>query len=165
MHNNEEHIEQQLWGYIDGVCDHTEQERIASLIAQGGVWAAKYNELLALHSDLNNVIELEHPPLRFTKNIMETIAATYPVAARKRYVNPGIVKGIAAVFFISIIILLAYSFGTADWRAPETKVSMPHFNFSGLLTTPLINIIIAANVVLGLVLLDLTLRSKRALRH
>lgn len=170
MQTNEEHIEQQLWDYIDGICSAADKTRIALLIAQDQTWGAKHKELLQLHTGIIHNIELEQPPVRFTKNVMEAIAVAYPAAAPKQYINRTLMRGIAAFFIVAIVLMVGLMLASTDWSAPAkemayTKIHLPQMQFSTLFNGMFFNGIIAVNVILGLALLDIALRAKRPQHH
>ena len=71
--NNPVDIEARLWEYIDGLSVGEERSAVEQLIAENAAWKAKYQELLDMHQSLN-LVELEQPSMRFTKNVMEEIA-------------------------------------------------------------------------------------------
>ena len=66
-------IEMRLWEYIDGFSTAEEKSVIEKLVAENAEWKAKYHELLEVHQSLN-LVELEQPSMRFTKNVMEEIS-------------------------------------------------------------------------------------------
>ncbi len=165
MQGSNEQIEQQLWAYIDGLGTDAERQQTAAQLARGGIWKETYDELTAIHAGIA-LVEPEHPPLRFTKNVMEAIAAAHPETAPKRYINHNIIRGIAAVFIVCICVAMTYLFTAIDWRMSShsftPKISMPKVTWSNIFNPVSVNAIIALNVVLVLVLLDKTLRARRA---
>src|SRR5215203_2073570 len=100
--NKPEDIEASLWEYIDGATPETERTAIETLIADNVEWKNKYSELLELHQSLN-LVELEQPSLRFTKNVMEDIARYHIAPATKTYINNKVIWGIG-IFFITVIV-------------------------------------------------------------
>jgi len=163
-----EHIEQQVWEYIDGSCSEADKARIASLIAQDESWGMVYHELQELHTGIKGNMELEQPQVRFTKNVMDAIALTKPIPAGKTYINRTIIRSIAAFFMITITSVLLYAFATADWNAPSTPdntllsgLNIPTIKLSELLNPTYINYLIGINVILFLVFVDMALRRKR----
>ena len=100
--DNLNEMEVQLWEYIDGFSNEAEKSAIEKLIAENAEWKAKYHELLEVHQSLN-LVELEAPSLRFTKNVMEEIAKYQIAPATKTYINSKIIWGIG-VFFITMIV-------------------------------------------------------------
>ncbi len=159
----DEEIEMLLWDFIDGRCDATEQMRIQSLIASDSVWKLKYDELQSLHQNIQP--GLEQPSMRFTKNVMEAIAHTQIAPATKKYINPYIVRGIAAFFIISIASVLLYALSITDVSTASTPSIIPFntskFHFAALFNSNTTYAIILVNIVLGLVLIDSMLRRRR----
>jgi hypothetical protein len=72
-------------------------------------WKNKYHELMEIHQ-LMNAAELEHPSMRFTKNVMEKIAQYHIAPATKNYINKKIIWGIAGFFFTLIAFFLFMDF-------------------------------------------------------
>ncbi len=170
MQTNEEHIEQQLWEYIDGTCSDTERARIAMLIANDAAWKSKYEELQALHAEVLGILELEQPPMRFTKNVMDTITKAHPETAPKQYFNMIVIRGIAAFFIITIGFGLAYTLFTTNWSAPTNSTttswySVPKVNVPTLFDSSFSNVAIAIIVIMGLALIDTALRTKKTHHH
>ena len=164
METNEE-IEMMLWEYMDGSCTMADMQRISILVERDEVWKQKYKELHALHTGIANNMQLEQPSLRFTKNVMEAVAAVHIAPATKKYINKGIIRGIAAFFIITITAFLGYAIATANWGVDGTsftsKFNLNRFNPSSLFNSSAFTVIIAINVALGLILLDSFLRRKK----
>ena len=162
---NSEEIEIQLWEYVDGTSNEADRERIAALIASDPTWKSKFNEISGLMTCISGAVELEQPSMRFTKNVMDTIAATHIAPATSKYINKGIIKGIAAFFIATLTTILGYALATANYKASSSSASSAITNtlsdagsfFSG----PVFNIIIGVNVVLLLLLLDTVLRKQK----
>ena len=165
MEQNEE-IESQIWEYIDGTCSETDRVRISTLVATDAVWIQLYNELAILHSMIPEHLETEQPSMRFTKDVMDAIAAEHIAPATGKYINKGIIRGIAAFFIIMLTTVLGYALATANYHtnAPGvlSNLNLNKVNLSKYLNSTTFNIIIAVNVVLALVLIDTVLRRKRA---
>ena len=162
MEQNEE-IEMQLWEYLDGTCSIDDMPRIAVLIERDPVWKAKYEELSAFHSSMGRNLDFEQPSLRFTQNVMDAVAATHVAPATKKYINKGIIRGIAALFIGMITAALGYAFANAG-NGAASKNSLPKLNLgdlSGVFNSGTMMMIIAVNIVIGLVFLDSLLRRKR----
>jgi len=163
-----EHIEQQIWEYIDGSCNEADKTRIARMIAEDDVWAAVYRELCELHAGIEGNMELEQPHVRFTRNVMDTITHTQPVPAGKVYVNRTVIRGIATFFIVTISAILLYTLFTADWNAGSTGgvlSNLPSLKLSELMNPMYVYTIIGINVMLFLVLIDVALRRKRMHHH
>ena len=160
----QEEIEMQLWEYIDGICNEADRQRISLHMAEDAAWKEKFEELSAFNSSITDNLELEQPSLRFTKNVMEAVAATRIAPATKKYINPAIIRGIAAFFIIIITAIMGYAFATAKWSTGTslfTDFPLKKIDLSSLLNSAYINIFIMVNIVLGLVLLDSILSKKR----
>lgn len=151
-----------LWEYIDGICDEAEQQNVAHLIATDIVWKEQYDELMAFNTSIIASIETEEPSVRFTRNVMEMIAATSIAPKASTYINPAIIRGIAAFFIISILLVTGYAFTTVNWSAPMAapKLNFPELHVDKYFNSPVINVIIGANVILGLLFADMMLRRK-----
>lgn len=155
-----------LWDYIDDNCNDAEKLRIAHLIATDAAWEKCYTELINTNHFLKNNVELDSPSLRFTKNVMDEVAGMQVAPATRRYINTNIIKGIAAVFVLLIFTLFITAFNQVDWHVAE---SQPLFNTDKLnsikapnwLSDNAIHIIIAANVIIGLLYADYFLRKKQ----
>ena len=162
MEPNEE-IELQLWEYIDGTCTGADKERIALFIANDAVWREKFDTLTALHIDIEEMMEIKQPSMRFTKNVMEAVSRAHIAQPTKTYINRSIIRGIAAFFIAAITIMLTYTFTTTRWSSHESAISSSWglSRLGGFMSSPVINVVIAINVVLLLVLVDTLLRRKR----
>ena len=95
--DNQQEMELQLWEYIDGSLLDAERNAVEKLIADNSFWKQRYHELLDLHQSIN-LIELEQPSLRFTKNVMDEIAR-YQIAPATK--NLFIVQGMHFQLFLS----------------------------------------------------------------
>ena len=166
-------IEQQLWNYIDGTASQKEILFVEHMIATDEVWKQQYNQLLELNQLLAKEIELDEPSMRFSKNVMEQISGIQPARPTIQYINKNIIRSIAAIFIFAITAFVVYGFTKIKWTASGSSFSLPFelkneytdkFNFSKLLSSTWINIILMVNVFLGLLLLDGSLRRRKKLR-
>ncbi|MCW3124055.1 MAG: hypothetical protein JWQ38_3547 [Flavipsychrobacter sp.] len=160
-----EEIEIQLWEYIDGTCSEADKARISGLIASNSTWSAHFKQLSAIHASIAGNMEQEQPSMRFTKNVMDTIAATHIAPATSKYINKGIIKGIAAFFIVTLTTILGYALATANYKTTSSPVLSAVTNTlsdaGSLFNGPVFNIIIGVNVVLLLLLLDTVLRKQK----
>lgn len=162
----EQNIEQQLWEYIDGISSREERTAIEKLLQNNFEWKNKYHELLEVHQ-LMNAAELEHPSMRFTKNVMETIAQYQIAPAAKKYINKRIIWGIAGFFFTLMVVFLIYGFAQVEWTSStDSQYSvdlseLSEVDYSKIFNNTFVNIFMMVNVLLGLVLLDRVLANKR----
>ena len=162
--DNQNDIEVRLWEYIDGLSSNEEKTVIEKLVAENAEWKAKYHELLEVHQSLN-LVELEEPSLRFTKNVMEEIAKYQIAPATKTYINSKVIWGIGIFFLAMIVGFLVYGIGQIDWTtAGDSKstlgVDLSKIDYSQMFNSNLMNGVMMLNVVLGLVLLDRYLSNK-----
>jgi len=160
----DEGMETRLWEYIDGISTNEEKSIIEKLVAENAEWRAKYHQLLEVHQSLN-LVELEEPSLRFTKNVMEEIAKYQIAPATKTYINSKIIWGIGIFFLTMIAGFLIYAIGQIDWTvAGDSKstlgVDLSKVDYSQMFNSNLMNGVMMLNVVLGLFLLDRYLSNK-----
>ncbi len=157
-------IEMQLWEYIDGLGTETERAAIARLIATDVQWQEQYSSFVALNAEIESAIETEQPSLRFSKNVMEAVAQAHIAPATNRYINPSVLKGIAAFFAISIVAVLVYAVGSVQWNLSANsflpKVKPVDFHFGKHFNSTIVWIVFAINIILGLAFVDMRLRKK-----
>ena len=164
--NQEQNIEQRLWAYIDGISSNEERTSIEKMLQSNLEWKNKYHELMDIHQ-LVNTTELDHPSMRFTKNVMEEIAKLHIAPATKNYINKKIIWGIAGFFFTLIAVFLIYGFSQVEWTsATDSKYSidlsrLSQVDYSKIFNNNFVNGFMMVNVLLGLVLLDRVLANKR----
>lgn len=161
--NQQPNIEQQLWSYIDGQTTLEEKTAIEKLLENNPEWKSKYHELLDVHQWLKSS-EMEQPSLRFAKNIMEEISKYHIAPATKQYINKKIIGGITLFFITTIVGFLIYGFGQIDWKekgSTKLPIDFSQVDFSKLFNNNVVNAFMMVNVLLGLILLDRFLVSKR----
>ena len=161
--NQQQQPEQQLWSYIDGLSSGDEKIAIEKLLESNPEWKKKYHELLNIHQLLHSS-ELEHPSLRFTKNVMEKIALLHIAPATKNYINKKIIWGIAAFFITVIVSFLVYGIVQINWsESGDTKLPLDfaRVDYSKFFNSSIVNAFMMVNVLLGLALLDRFLAGKR----
>ncbi len=158
-------IEMQLWEYMDGTCSVADMQRISVLVERDAMWKEKYQELSALHAGLSKNLELEQPSMRFTQNVMDAVAKEHVAPATKIYINKNIIRGIAAFFILMLTTVFGYALATAHGDTSATgllsKLNFSRVNYGKLFSSTTVNLIIAINVVIGLVLFDTILRRKK----
>jgi hypothetical protein len=164
--NQEQNIEQQLWAYIDGISSNEEKTSIEKMLQNNLEWKNKYHELMEIQQ-LMNATELEHPSMRFTKNVMEKIAQYHIAPATKNYINKKIIWSIAGFFLTLIVVFLIYGFSQVEWTSGiDSKYSidlsrLSQVDYSKIFNNNFVNGFMMVNVLLGLVLLDRVLANKR----
>lgn len=158
-------IEVKLWEYIDGMVEPSERSAIEQLIAGNAEWRAKYHELLDLHHSIN-LVELEEPSLRFTRNVMDEIARHQIAPATREYINRKIIWGIAAFFLTVIVSFVIYGLAQIDWSAGSSDgtiggVDFRQVDYSRMFSNTFVNVFMMLNIVLGLMLLDRYLNDRK----
>lgn len=164
MHTQQQ-IEQQLWYYIDGTLSEKEKTFIEQLLQTNEEWKLSYAELLDIHQLMQSHLELEEPSMRFRQNVMEAIAINHIAPATKSYLNKKIIWSIGGFFVIMLTGFVVYAFAQVKWNAAGTNdsfsINMAKLDVSRVVNNSYMNIFIMVNVVLGLMLLDMYLNSKR----
>jgi hypothetical protein len=173
--NTQQHMEERLWDYIDGLASVEEKSAITQLIESNLEWKKKYHELMDMHQLMNNSLELDEPSMRFTQNVMEDIAKYHIAPATQSYINKRIIWGIAAFFILTMLGFLIYGFGSVNWSSAAQQTTLPfkvdtttvdNWNFSKLFNNTYTTAFMALNAVLGLVVLDMYLgKKKKQLQH
>ena len=159
--SRDEEMEARIWAYIDGLSE--EESFIEQLITENAEWRAKYHELLELNQLLHST-ELEQPSMRFTKNIKDEISRIHIAPAAKEYINKNIIRGIAAFFITVIVGFLVYGFSQVDWSAGNTNtagIDFTQVDYSRMFNNTFVNIFMMLYIILGLMLLDRYLTSKK----
>ena len=161
----EDEIEVRLWEYIDGLAKADERSAIEKLVQENAEWKAKYQELLEVHESLN-LVELEQPSLRFTKNVMEEIARLQIAPAAKQYINSKIIWGIGGFFIPVIVSFLVYGLAQIDWSTSQSVntgvlYKITEADYSKVFNNTFVNVFLMLNVVLGLMLFDRYLNDKK----
>ena len=162
--DNLDQIEVKLWEYIDGFSSDEEKSIIEKLIAENAAWKTKYHELLEVHQSLN-LVDLEEPSLRFTKNVMEEIAKYHIAPATRTYINKKVIWGIGLFFITMIVGFLIYGFAQIDWTvAGDSKstlgLDLTKVDYSQMFNNNLMNGVMMLNIILGLFLFDRYLSNK-----
>jgi hypothetical protein len=160
---NGQHMEEQLWNYIDGNCDEKERAEITARIHTDGDWKNQYDELLQLHKMIH-ASTLEEPSLRFTLNVMEEIAQSHITPATRTYINKKIIYGIGGFFLTLIAGLLIYTFAQINWTE-NSQVTLPfetdQTDWMKLFNSSYVKIFMMINVVLALMMLDKYLHRRK----
>ena len=160
-------MEQQLWDYIDGLCDTDKKSNIEELIHNHAEWRLKDHELREAHVLMQST-ELETPSLRFTKNVMDEIARYQVAPATRSYINNKIIWGIGGFFILIILGFLVYGLSQLklnNSNAPEILTNyndtVSKLDWSKFLNSTYTHIFMMVNIVLGLMMLDIYLNRKK----
>ncbi len=161
---NTEHIESRIWDYIDGRLSADEKSFVENLVKTDQVWREKYAELLQVHALMTDNFDLEQPSMSFTRNVMEEIGRMQITPAARKYINAKVIWGIGGFFVLSIVALIVYAFSQATWSTGSGSAlpfNIESMNYDKLFNSAYINIFIMINIVLGLVVLDMYLTSRK----
>ncbi len=159
-------IEEKLWNYIDGVCTAEEQASISKLMASDEAVRLKYQELLVLNQEFENM-ELEEPPMAFTYNVIEAIRTEEARVPLKAAINKRIIRGIMLFFVISLSGFLVYALTQMDISSVGVPnivskvpagLKMPDLSFH--ISKSVVEGFMFFDVVLALFLFDTYLRRK-----
>jgi hypothetical protein len=156
-------IEEQLWYFIDGTVSANEKTSIEQLLQSNQEWKSKYKELVEINKLLHSS-ELEAPSMRFTKTVMEKISSLHIAPATKSYINNRIIWGLGLFFITIITSFLIYGFSQVNWAAEKQSSfakNIPKLDFTKFFNNNWVNGFMLINIILGLVLLDNYLTSKR----
>ncbi len=148
-------MEEQLWNYIDGFCTEEEQKTIKLLLEHDENYRNKYAELLAFEENMP-VLNLEEPSMGFAFKVMENIRAEHARVPLKTRINTNIIRGIAAFFICTILLLLGFILVNIDWlhtsSAQLPVIKLPSVN--NYLKPVVIQGFLFFDVILGLFFLD-----------
>lgn len=106
------------------------------------------------YKNVMDALEPEQPSMRFSKNVMDAIGGMEVAPVGKRYVNPLIIKAIAAVLVMCILVSIFVVFTSAS-SLPEYTNKLPE-NFSIYL--------LGINIVLLMILAERWLSSKKRIQ-
>jgi hypothetical protein len=157
------HMEERLWDHIDGLGDAAERAEIERLIATDAAWRSAYDALLDTQRLLKST-ELEQPSLRFTKNVMESIARYQVAPPTRSYVNKRIIWAIGGFFGVLLLAGLAYGFSTINFGTgggSGFKLPTPDLSFLMHVPSSVWTIFLMADAMLGLLFLDRYLRKNK----
>ncbi|WP_276134323.1 anti-sigma factor family protein [Polluticoccus soli] len=161
MQQQMEDIELQIWEYLDNACSEAEKQRVEQLISSNEVWRKKFAELKALQSELQE-LEEHHPSMRFTANVMDSIATAHVASTTVRYLNNWVIKGIAAFFLV--LIGAAIIFSVVAINAPNAHVSNA-CGFNKYFNSDVLTAVMFINILLALAVLDRVLRRRQEQKH
>jgi len=153
-------IEQQLWDYIDGNLNETQQKAIEGKIETDVSVRRQYEELLSLNATFS-AMELDEPSMSFTRNVMEDVALQPAPIALKTKVDNRIIFTIAAFFVLSILGILGYVLYNTTFTIPDlSKYFTLNLNIEKVLNPTALYVFIGVDLILGLVFVDYLLRKK-----
>ncbi|RYF99783.1 MAG: hypothetical protein EOO02_16255 [Chitinophagaceae bacterium] len=162
---NAEQIEAKLWDLIDGTLPADEVSFVENLVKTNQEWKEKHAELLQIHSMMHDSFELDEPSMSFTRNVMEEIGRLNVTPATRKYLDARIIRSIGGFFVLSIIALIIFAFTKATFsttgQGTVLAEKLDSVNYNQFASSTYMNIFLMINTVLGLVLLDFYLGSKK----
>lgn len=159
--------EERIQAYLDGLCTDREAAEIAQKIANDKEWSKSFEDFSEIHRLLQSGTGLMEPSMRFTKNVMESIQGLQIARPASQYLNPWINRIFAGILISFLGISLIYILGQVDWSSGNASPAMELPDFSGsfssissLFNSQATILFFAANMVLGMVLIDYRLKQK-----
>ena len=160
-------VEEKLWAYIDGFCTDEEHQAITKLIYEDDTYCAKYNELLKLDNEFA-AIKLDEPPMSFTYQVLEAIRTENASKPLKSSIDKRIIWSIAAFFTITITAIVIFALSNINYHASLTAKLPSQLNIKHMasyFSGPLIKGFLFFDMVIGLFLLDHSLRKKQMINE
>lgn len=152
-------IEEEIWEYIDGVCDPAQCLELKAKIDSDPLYHKTYAELMQVH-ELISAEELDEPSMSFTRNVMEQVNVEIAPVALKTKVDHRIIYAIGGFFILSILAIFIYAIMNSTYSMPEFK--MPQWNFnmamSAEATSLSMKVFLFLDLVLALIYFDRYIR-------
>jgi hypothetical protein len=161
-------MEERIQDYIAGLCHKNEAAEIERNLLVNPEWKACYASLSEIHQILQTDFEPMEPSMRFSKNVMEQIAGIKIAKPTRQYLNPVVIWMIGGIMASLLILVIGYAISLADWsvagstttiKLPEVKA--PAVNWASFLNSNTTMLFLMVNTVLGFVLFDKWLRSRK----
>jgi anti-sigma factor RsiW len=160
--------EESIQAYLDGMCTNEAASEIERRIAGDKEWKKSFEEFSELHRMLQSDTGLMEPSMRFTKNVMEGISGMQVAKPASKYLNPWINRFFAGILIVFLGISLAYALMATDWSSENVNIPLklpevtnPLTSIDSYFGSGATLLFFAANMVLGMVLLDYRLRQKK----
>ncbi len=112
------------------------------------------------YNDLMKSLEVEQPSMRFTKNVMDNIEGLEVARVTKHYINPLVIKTIAAVLVLCMLVSIYIVFTTAK-PVPNYTISLKNITLPKNISL----YIIAINIILLLLLAERWLSSRKRIQQ
>ncbi len=162
--NQQQHIEDQLWAYIDGLGTDAERASVANRLQTDAQWQHIYGQLMLFNDSLLQNLQPAETSSTFTRGVMNQIApipAVATPASKKRI--PVVMKGIAAFFVVSLLALMLYTLSQINWGSMAILPASPTPQLLTKLhgTSILNTILCAAGAIVLLLYAEIWLRHKR----
>jgi hypothetical protein len=112
------------------------------------------------YNDLMKSLEAEQPSMRFTKNVMDSIEGLEVARVTKHYINPLVIKTIAAVLVLCMLVSIYIVFTTAK-PVPNYTISLKNIGMPKNISL----YIIAINIILLLLLAERWFSSRKRIQQ
>lgn len=112
------------------------------------------------YNDLMKSLEAEQPSMRFTKNVMDSIEGLEVARVTKHYINPLVIKTIAAVLVLCMLVSIYIVFTTAK-PVPNHTISLKNIGLPKNISL----YIIAINIILLLLLAERWFSSRKRIQQ
>ncbi len=112
------------------------------------------------YNDLMKSLEAEQPSMRFTKNVMDSIEGLEVARVTKHYINPLVIKTIAAILVLCMLVSIYIVFTTAK-PVPNYTISLKNIGLPKNISL----YIIAINIILLLLLAERWFSSRKRIRQ
>lgn len=112
------------------------------------------------YNDLMKSLEAEQPSMRFTKNVMDSIEGLEVARVTKHYINPLVIKTIAAVLVLCMLVSIYIVFTTAK-PVPDYTISLKNIGLPKNISL----YIIAINIILLLLLAERWFSSRKRIQQ
>lgn len=165
--NNEER-DFLLWRFLNKDVTPEESLSVQKLLDEDNDWKNALQEIQKTEEQFS-LLETESPSMRFSKNIMESIAAEPIAKPIKSYINTRLIKAIVYSFVIVIVGILTYTFTQLEWTNTTEKskpIQLPKVNIDWGFTNvgSWFYLFFAIVIVCIFVLVDRFIQSKRQYR-
>lgn len=112
------------------------------------------------YNDLMKSLEAEQPSMRFTKNVMDRIEGLEVARVTKHYINPLVIKTIAALLVLCMLVSIYIVFTTAK-PVPDYTISLKNIGLPKNISL----YIIAINIILLLLLAERWFSSRKRIQQ
>lgn len=160
--------DERIQAYLDGLCTEKEAREIEQKIATDTAWSKSFEDFSEIHRLLQSGQGLMEPSMRFTKNVMESIEGLHVAKPVRKYLNPWINRIFAGILVLFLGACLFYALVQTDWSSGNVTIPVkvpdvgnPLASISTFFDSQATLLFFAANMVLGMVLIDYRLKQKK----
>lgn len=149
--------EEQLWNYIDGLCNATEKAEIEAKLGTDTEFQQLYAQLLELNKRLMKDVEIDEPSMSFMRNVMAQVETEIAPVSLKTKVDQRIIYVIGGFFSLILLSTIVYAFATADFTFKMPNI-VSDLYLEKIFSPRVLTAFLFINVVLLLIYLDSFLR-------